>query len=139
MSGDINFGAISEELNNKADLDLANLPDNYDFVVESQMPTEANDYTWYRKYKSGWVEQGGYVYSTTDGEVTVTLPIKMANTRYLISVIPNYTSSTATASNMGAARAAGAWVYESQQTASFAFQKQGGQWYSYWYVAGMAA
>lgn len=35
------------------------LPDNYDFVVESQLPTAENNYTWYRKYKSGWVEQGG--------------------------------------------------------------------------------
>jgi len=30
-----------------------------DYVVASQAPTSANNYTWYRKYKSGWVEQGG--------------------------------------------------------------------------------
>ncbi|MBP9999681.1 MAG: hypothetical protein KBT14_03260, partial [Proteobacteria bacterium] len=30
-----------------------------DYVVESQTPTAENNYTWYRKYKSGWVEQGG--------------------------------------------------------------------------------
>lgn len=30
-----------------------------DYVIESQMPTEENGYTWYRKYKSGWLEQGG--------------------------------------------------------------------------------
>lgn len=29
-----------------------------DFVVGFQRPTAANNYTWYRKYKSGWVEQG---------------------------------------------------------------------------------
>jgi hypothetical protein len=31
----------------------------YDYVVDFQAPTSANNYTWYRKYKSGWVEQGG--------------------------------------------------------------------------------
>lgn len=37
------------------------IPDltNVDYVIESQLPTAANNYTWYRKYKSGWVEQGG--------------------------------------------------------------------------------
>ena len=28
-------------------------------VIDFQEPTSANNYTWYRKYKSGWVEQGG--------------------------------------------------------------------------------
>lgn len=30
-----------------------------DYVVAWQMPTSNNNYTWYRKYKSGWLEQGG--------------------------------------------------------------------------------
>ena len=30
-----------------------------DYVVACQMPTAENNYTWYRKYKSGWLEQGG--------------------------------------------------------------------------------
>lgn len=30
-----------------------------DYVVAWQMPTAENNYTWYRKYKSGWLEQGG--------------------------------------------------------------------------------
>lgn len=37
----------------KTDLDGA------DYVTEWQTPTAENNYTWYRKYKSGWVEQGG--------------------------------------------------------------------------------
>lgn len=36
-----------------------------DYVVESQSPTAENGYTWYRKYKSGWIEQGGRI---TNGE-----------------------------------------------------------------------
>lgn len=59
------------------------IPDltNVDYVVESQLPTAENNYTWYRKYKSGWVEQGGY--STSQ---TVTLPIEMADTNYLVQL-----------------------------------------------------
>ena len=34
-------------------------PASADYVIETQLPTAENDYTWYRKYKSGWVEQGG--------------------------------------------------------------------------------
>ena len=37
------------------------IPDltNADYVIETQLPTSSNNYTWYRKYKSGWVEMGG--------------------------------------------------------------------------------
>lgn len=53
---DINVGAISEALNNKADRDFNNVLSNYDYVVQ----TYKSGTTWYRKYKSGWVEQGGF-------------------------------------------------------------------------------
>lgn len=53
-----------------------------DYVVESQMPTAANNYTWYRKYKSGWVEQGGQVPANANGSYNVTMPVEMANTNY---------------------------------------------------------
>ena len=36
------------------------LPENYDFVVESYTDDSGN---WYRVYKSGWVEQGGGAYT----------------------------------------------------------------------------
>lgn len=63
-----------------------------DFVVDFQRPTADNNYTWYRKYKSGWVEQGGQFTATsvadgsgTAGNNTINLPIKMANDRYWYS------------------------------------------------------
>lgn len=37
---------------------LANLAD-MDYVIHQQRPTADNNYTWYRLYKSGYVEQGG--------------------------------------------------------------------------------
>lgn len=56
-----------------------------DYVVESQLPTVENGYTWYRKYKSGWVEQGGRA-TTVAGQITpYTLPVVMANTEYTIT------------------------------------------------------
>ena len=44
-------------LSGKANTDLSNVLANIDYVVESKLPT-ADDPSWYRKYKSGWLEQG---------------------------------------------------------------------------------
>lgn len=60
------------------------LPDNYDFVVESQLPTAANNYTWYRKYKSGWVDQGGIITSNSDADINITYPFSFADTNYTL-------------------------------------------------------
>jgi len=57
------------------------MPENYDFVVECQAPTSSNNYTWYRKYKSGWVEQGG-VATSENSVMTITLPAEMADTHF---------------------------------------------------------
>lgn len=63
---------------------LANIADIAgDWVVESQLPTAENNYTWYRKYKSGWVEMGGV--STNDKLAVVTLPVSLQDTNYTIS------------------------------------------------------
>ena len=57
-----------------------------DYVIASQIPTETNNYTWYRKYKSGWIEQGGIIkMAETSNQwagVTVFFPHKMANNMY---------------------------------------------------------
>jgi hypothetical protein len=63
--------------------DVAEL--KYDYVVDFQAPTSSNNYTWYRKYKSGWVEQGG-CYSqnigTGDTAWSATLPVPMSDNNY---------------------------------------------------------
>lgn len=56
------------------------LPANSDYVIERQEPTAKNGYTWYRLYKSGWVEQGGNF--SGNSPLSMTLPIAMANTAY---------------------------------------------------------
>lgn len=85
---DINVGAITEALNNKVDLPTPSTPqDAVDYVVEKQDPTSANG-TWYRKYKSGWVEQGGIVFptTTTPTRVPITLPVIMSSNVYSVQV-----------------------------------------------------
>lgn len=89
---DIDIGAISEALNNKVDLPSPIVPqDAVDYVIAMQRPTAANNYTWYRKYKSGWVEQGGRTTtftntanSTGEGK-TITLPVVMLDSNYTVT------------------------------------------------------
>ena len=93
---DIDFGYLSEVLNDKSDRDLRNVDTTAkaDAVIDYQEPTAANNYTWYRKYKSGLVEQGGA--AITIGGTTITLPIVMASTNYTaLSTIVSYTGTNA--------------------------------------------
>lgn len=61
---------FQEGLSGKADTNLGNIPANYDYVVETY-----NDGTnWYRVYKSGWVEQGGYSTGATTKTITFLKP-----------------------------------------------------------------
>lgn len=74
-------GLNAELFNGKADLNLANVLANIDFVVERQEPTAENGYAWYRKYRSGWVEQGGTCAANYSG-VAVTFPMTMNDGNY---------------------------------------------------------
>lgn len=66
-----------------------------DYVVESQNPTSGNGYTWYRKYASGWVEQGGkYTKSTTGtNTVIITMPVAMDDADYTVNLTKYDTNS----------------------------------------------
>lgn len=50
-------------------------------VIEFQEATAQNDYSWYRLYDDGWVEQGG-IHSANNG--TINLLIEMANNNYAV-------------------------------------------------------
>ena len=78
MPEEITPAQILEALNDKADRDLMNVATGADVVVEYQMPNANNNYTWYRKYASGWIEQGGKSPETTDAQVTITFPVPFA-------------------------------------------------------------
>ena len=76
-------GLNAELFNGKADVSTV-----AHVVTEFQEPTSANNYTWYRKYADGWVEQGGIVdygsYAFDARHSTVTLPIVMQNANYQV-------------------------------------------------------
>lgn len=63
-----------------------------DAVVAYQLPTSENGYKWYRKYASGWVEQGGISDASSSG-VAVTMPITMLDVNYTV-VVGNGNSTT---------------------------------------------
>ena len=65
-----------------------------DYVIESQTPTSQNNYTWYRKYKSGWVEQGGYISLKAQTNKSITLPIAMTDTNYTVQVTGIYNDAS---------------------------------------------
>ncbi len=67
-------------------------------LVAVQYPSATNNYTWYRKYSDGWVEQGGI--TTTTGSVT--LPVEMADTNYTVTA--GFYYSAASTWNAGSIR-----------------------------------
>lgn len=89
----VDYNDFAKLETSKANTSLDNVSAGIDFVVESQLPTAQNNYTWYRKYKSGWVEQGGYVATSSDVEKTVSLPVQMDNVYYDVQIQREYASS----------------------------------------------
>ena len=90
---DIDIGVISEALNNKTDRNMRNVDTTAkaDSVIDYQEPTEENGYTWYRKYKSGWVEQGGDIQLNT---TSVIFPVEMADSNYICSIVFRSTTNS---------------------------------------------
>lgn len=76
-----------------------------DYVIKTQRPTSANSYTWYRLYKSGWVEQGGHAVVLSSSGVQINLPITMQDEKYVIThsigVPASYSSSLQVYINSG--------------------------------------
>jgi len=106
------------------------IPDTADYVIETQHPTSTNNYTWYRKYKSGWVEQGGHARFDT----ITTLPIAMADS--------NYNMTITAASGIGGS---GTWTQDRTPTSfKCCGQNYGGQFVSSgtmacWHISGFGA
>lgn len=71
---------LQTAVQNKANSDLSNVPANIDYVVEYKNPTDS-DLNWYRKWKSGKLEQGGIAPATV-GNLTFLKPF--ANTNYTV-------------------------------------------------------
>lgn len=69
----INIGKVTEELN------ILKAHE----VIEFQAPAEGNNWTWYRLYADGWVEQGGIAITDGSNATPITLPIEMIDTNYI--------------------------------------------------------
>ena len=72
---------------------------SYDYVVEAIIPSASNGYSWRRVFKSGWVEMGGQISSSTatNATVQITFPFTLqagyfasSNTTYTGSDAPTY-------------------------------------------------
>lgn len=108
---DIDVGALSEAINDKLDRDGKNADSNADLVIEYKTPTLA-DPSWYRLYKTGWVEQGGI--SQISGGQEVSLPVTMDSTNYFINLtvlFPNNGDNTVTVAVNTASTTASSFVY----------------------------
>lgn len=98
------------------------------YVTEFQQPTSSNNYTWYRKYADGWVEQGGKSTSSNTG-VTTNLLVTMSNTDYTIQIT----------CISGSTDYSKAYVFVSAKTkTSFTVNQHDANNIS-WFVSGMAA
>ena len=105
----------------------------YDYVVDFQRPTSANNYTWYRKYKSGWVEQGGYAAVLGQQNTTITLPVEMADTNYVVQVTNDFNN----ASNQYGLQCNGRSA--TQIIIKCGSYSSGDQMHANWQVSGMSA
>ena len=104
-----------------------------DTVVAFQAPTADNNYTWYRKYASGWVEQGGLL-GTNVSSQTITLPIEMSDTYYQIMLSAGKYSGSGT----GGYEAMPAWGQRTKTT-FYVDSRSGSEITGNWQVSGMAA
>ena len=113
---------------------------NGDWVVESQLPTAENNYTWYRKYKSGWVEMGGHYINkgSTAGYRTITLPIAMQNANYFINTTCCSSYTNGTGSSHAYVMEKGAVVYnQTSNTFQVFCQEEASESTVYWTVCGI--
>ena len=113
------------------------MPDNYDFVIECQTPSADNNYTWYRKYKSGWVEQGGYsAYAGGWGTKTINLPVTMRDVYYTLTIGGDGTAADFTNSATATVRGCSRSSVTARTTTSFQCQSNN---IVTWQVKGVAA
>lgn len=117
--------------------DIPNL-NSIDYVIEYQSPDAGNNYTWYRKYKSGWVEQGGVGTPNVSSPFKAEFPIEMLNTQYTLIATSKSPSSTSNTTPHGC-------HYTTKNTTDcsiITLKGSSGDWISAevnWYVCGFAA
>lgn len=109
-------------------------------VISFMKPTSTNNYTWFRLYADGWVEQGGKIITgeaPTTTTHTMNLPIVMADTNYNLTVegITGDTSSNTISVQYGHYFYGAVWN-SGKTTTSFNYRAPVG---GCWEVKGMSA
>lgn len=123
------IGQITESLNDKVDK-------GFD-IVEFQEPTADNNYTWYKKYRNGWVEQGQKkIQIAHNSKGLITLPVVMANTDYIAQAGSNQVNSSGT---FGANSTVSANAGTTTQVRLGQFNSASANMDVWWEVKGMAA
>lgn len=79
---EIDINKIYEDLNIKANSDLSNVASNIDYVVESWRYANS----WYKVYKSGWVEQGGFIENAGTTTINFFKPFKEMSYSVLLTL-----------------------------------------------------
>lgn len=69
----INISQLADQVQN---INIPTLPNNADYVIESWLSDDGK--SWYRKYQSGWVEQGGCTPTTINGNGSIPLLVQMS-------------------------------------------------------------
>ena len=100
-------------------------------VIAFQAPTAQNNYTWYRKYADGWVEQGGILSVASDSQAVATLPVIMADT--------NYTITNGFQDTSGTKRNNPVMILDASTTSITLGHQAGTTMKCHWQVSGMAA
>ena len=80
--------AAAASVTNCANLSLSNVSSNIDYVVSAQYDIGGGTYDagWYRKWKSGWVEQGGYVMTGNGTSQTVNFYVPFSSTNFTLVI-----------------------------------------------------
>lgn len=112
-----------------------------DAVVAFQKPTADNDYTWYRKYASGWVEMGGFKVINSSAQAAGAYTTATVNFPLALSIVCGWNCqakhdrfNAGFATDLrGAAASSGSLYQVNDSSGSFSNP------YVYWEVRGMAA
>lgn len=133
------LNALYNELKTQVEnMDASSLPDDMDYVVEFQNPTAENGYIWYRKYSSGWIEQGARSKVTDANGTIITLPVKMADNQYSIQTHITDEKQTAYVFEVQVKQCTTS-SFHARQIASYMSSQWTSGYYFVWEVRGMAA
>jgi hypothetical protein len=114
------------------------LPAGYDFVIET---SAAGANPWYRKYQSGWVEQGGYIAAagSNNDSLSVTLPVEMASNIYSVQKTLYKTVNSVTGFNWTYLGSSAPGTSDTPTTVFISVPNNGNSVGAHWEVKGWAA